>query len=161
MNLAKFQGQSEKVKKIDIRNIQRKLSLRFSELRIIKKAIRDVFESERIKKHVGIAVCIVDDKAIRKINKKYLAQDCPTDVIAFNLSRPNAVIIGDIVVSADTAISNGKRFHTTPFSELVLYCIHGALHILGYDDKTKGERKLIDIKSLQILERLKNPNANQ
>jgi probable rRNA maturation factor len=77
----------------------------------------------------------------------------PTDVLAFDLSAPGAVrvLLADIIISADTAARNAKIFHTTPLYELYLYVVHGVLHLLGYDDKTKAQRKLMHKKAIKYV----------
>lgn len=70
------------------------------------------------------------------MNAEYLKENKPTDVLAFNLSsgeKPGE-ILGDIIVSVDTAGRNSRIYNTSPGYELMLYSIHGCLHLLGYDD---------------------------
>jgi rRNA maturation RNase YbeY len=64
-------------------------------------------------------------------------------------------IFADIVVSVDMAIHNASLFKTTPLYELCLYVIHGALHLLGYEDRTIKGRKLMQLKAETILAKLK------
>lgn len=93
------------------------------------------------------------DTKIRSLNKKFLKKDRPTDVLAFDLSGPNDMI-ADIIVSSGTAIRNAKVFGTDPRYELYLYVVHGALHLLGYDDKTVKGRKAMEFKASKILSTL-------
>ena len=51
--------------------------------------------------------------------------------------------MADIVVSADTAIRNAKIYNTTPRQEILLYAIHGILHILGYNDSNPKQRMIM------------------
>ena len=99
----------------------------------------------------------MDDKKIREFNLRYLGIARPTDVLSFDLtdSRKSKTIFADIVISAETAISNSKIFKTTPLFELQLYVVHSLLHLLGYDDRTKAQRKIMQQKSSQILNNLK------
>jgi len=55
-------------------------------------------------------------------------------------------IFADIVVSVETAIRNANVFHTSPLYEANLYAIHGVLHILGYDDGSLKQQKLMSSK---------------
>ena len=66
-------------------------------------------------------------------------------MIAFDVAEPKRPdkLFADIVISTDRAISNAKIFKTSPLYELYLYVVHGVLHILGYDDKTKKDRLLM------------------
>lgn len=81
----------------------------------------------------------------------YLAQDCPTDVIAFDLSGDKKEILADVAISTDTAIRQARVFKTSPAYETYLYVVHGILHILGYDDKTAKESKIMEQKAVGIL----------
>lgn len=124
---------------------------------MIKRAVRNTISSEAIKRNIEIAVCLVTDKKIQEFNKKYLSENNPTDVIAFNTASGigNAGIIADVLVSADTAVSNAGVFKTSPLHELTLYVIHGTLHVLGYDDQSVKDRLVMQAKADQILGKLK------
>ena len=84
----------------------------------------------------------------------YLGSDCPTDVIAFDLSATKNEISADLAVSTDTAIRNARIFKTHAGYEVYLYVIHGILHLLGYDDKTAQQRKVMEHKAQRILNTL-------
>jgi len=84
------------------------------------------------------------------LNLKYLGKNQPTDVLSFDSSGAERKC-ADIIISTQTAIRNAKAFKTTPLFELNLYLVHGLLHILGYDDKTHQQRKLIRRKEKQYV----------
>ena len=85
-----------------------------------------------------LSLMIVDDEGIRKINRDYLRRDRPTNVIAFSLTEGdfgdvNPGVLGDVVVSADTA-AREARAAGIPVEDAILYLIiHGILHLAGYD----------------------------
>lgn len=135
--------------KISIVNLQKKIPLGLALSRKVKKAVLGIISKERPKKTGQINICFVDDRKIRGLNKKYLKVDESTDVIAFNtLEAPHSdEISADIAICAETAVSNSKIFKTDCLYELFLYLIHGVLHVLGYDDKTAKQRKIMDLKS--------------
>ena len=86
-----------------------------------------------------------------KMNKRYKKRDSCTDVLAFPLDRAvhahgRRVIVGEIVISLDQTHSNAKRFGNTFTEELLLYVIHGVLHILGYDDRAAADRRVMERK---------------
>ncbi|MDO4574609.1 MAG: rRNA maturation RNase YbeY [Planctomycetia bacterium] len=85
-----------------------------------------------------ISVALVDDPAIHEINRQFLQHDCPTDVISFPLSDSPKRLEGEIVVSTDTALRESKKIGRgwTPECEVLLYIIHGTLHLTGLDDHT-------------------------
>jgi probable rRNA maturation factor len=106
----------------------------------LRRAIRAVLLGEQIRK-ADISVAIVSDRAIHQINRKFLDHDEPTDVISFVLSRENGFVDGEIVVSSQTAASAAKRFGWTSADELLLYVVHGTLHLVGYDDLKASDRR--------------------
>lgn len=145
------------VKTVNILDIQKKIVIDNPLLLKIKKAVSRVVFSEGIKKKAEITICLVNDRKIKEINKKYLAKNAVTDVIAFNLSEPKGPegIKADIVVSTERAVFNSGLFNTSPSYELLLYVVHGLLHILGYEDKNSKQRQIMQEKSNRVLDLLK------
>lgn len=139
--------------RINIQNLQDKITIRPKKIKeLVLKSLSLVGIK---KKKVSINICFLDDKEIKKLNQRFLAKNIPTDVIAFNLSSNKKTILADIAISTETAIRNAKIFKTSPFYEIYLYIIHGLLHILGYDDRTKRQKKIIQRKTEYILNKLK------
>ena len=86
----------------------------------------------------GLSICYVDDPAIRQLNAQYLDRDETTDVLAFPLddeTDPVEPLLGEIVVSVETAVREATARGLPVGSEIALYTIHGLLHLLGYDDR--------------------------
>jgi len=106
-------------------------------------------------------VAFVSDRKIRSLNKKYLNHDYATDVLSFDLrssfsvpfprGRGRRFLIGEIVVSTDTAVKNAAIYGTSVKREIILYLIHGILHLLGYDDHTPQEIQTMRRKEAQLL----------
>jgi probable rRNA maturation factor len=86
----------------------------------------------------AVSLSIVDNREIRQLNRQYLGRNEVTDVISFPLSSPadppGDNLIGEVVVSAQKALQEAHRRKLHPQSELLLYIIHGVLHLIGYDD---------------------------
>lgn len=139
--------------RINIQNLQDKITIKPK--RIKELVLKSLSLVGIKKKKVNINICFLDDKEIKKLNQRFLAKNIPTDVIAFNLSSNKKTILADIAISTETAIRNAKIFKTSPFYEIYLYIIHGLLHILGYDDRTKRQKKIIQRKTKYILNKLK------
>jgi probable rRNA maturation factor len=99
----------------------------------LRKAVRTVLEGEGIKR-ANISLAIVNDREIHDINRRYLEHDEPTDVISFVLEQDDGLVDGEIVASAETAAAAAKNFGWSAADELLLYVIHGTLHLAGYDD---------------------------
>jgi probable rRNA maturation factor len=136
--------------KIIIKNLQKRIPLLHPYRLRIKKAILKAFSLEGIKKSGEITVCFVNDKKIKELNLKYRGRNSPTDVLVFDLTEKDKNLNADIVISTDTAISNARIFKSKPLSELYLYVIHGVLHLLGYDDKNKKDRLIMQKKEKQL-----------
>ena len=101
----------------------------------LRQAVKTVLHGEGIG-NARISVAIVDDPQIHELNRRYLNHDEPTDVLSFALEQRSGYVEGEIVVSADTAAARAVQFNWPPADELLLYVVHGTLHLAGYDDKT-------------------------
>ena len=84
---------------------------------------------------VQIDVQLLSDPQIRRLNRTHLGHDWATDVVSFPLSAPDApLLLGALAVSRDTARRESTRRGHAPYHELMLYVVHGTLHLLGHDD---------------------------
>jgi probable rRNA maturation factor len=98
---------------------------------------RRILQAEGIDR-AQVSIAIVDDSTIHEVNRRHLDHDCPTDVISFLLSEPgDDTLSGELVVSAETAVRMARIDGVEPWTELVLYVIHGLLHLCGLDDLTE------------------------
>jgi probable rRNA maturation factor len=88
-----------------------------------------------------ISIAIVNDPQIHQLNLDYLNHDYPTDVISFDTTESNQFLEGEVIVSADTALNVASKNGWQPSHELLLYIIHGMLHIVGLDDSTRSKAK--------------------
>jgi probable rRNA maturation factor len=101
----------------------------------VKKWITTTIEAEGYKlKELTYIFC--SDNYLLQINQQYLNHDTYTDIITFDNSETDKVIIGDIFISIDRIRENAVKFKITDTDELHRVIIHGALHLLGYTDKT-------------------------
>ncbi len=88
------------------------------------------------------------------MNRKFHRQDRPTDVLAFDLGDGSRnSLAADIVISTDTAVRNARIYGTTPEYEAGLYCVHGLLHILGYDDHSTSDTQVMRKKERLYVDR--------
>lgn len=88
-----------------------------------------------------ISLAIVDDATIHTINRDFLQHDFATDVITFALGDEGGPVEGEIVASAETARTVAAGHGVTAADELLLYVIHGVLHLAGYDDLSPAPRR--------------------
>lgn len=101
-------------------------------------AVRSVLEESSFQSAI-VSVAVVDDPTIHEINRQYLQHDYPTDVLSFVLEDDGRQLQGELVVSADTAARNAIDYGWSPADELLLYLIHGSLHLVGHRDKEPAE----------------------
>jgi len=81
-----------------------------------------------------VSVAVVDDARIHELNRRYLNHDYATDVLSFVLDERPGHVEGEVIVSVDTAVRSAERFGWEPCDELLLYVVHGTLHLTGHDD---------------------------
>ena len=88
-----------------------------------------------------LSILITDDAHIRDLNRTYRGKDSPTDVLSFPIDATvgGRRILGDVVVSIDTAERQAKVMGTTIEDVVDRLLIHGVLHLLGYDHEGEGE----------------------
>ena len=106
---------------------------------LVKKAAEAVLTGFG-KKDAFIEMTFLTNRAIKRLNKKYMGRARATDVLSFLLAD-EAALVGDVYISSDMALANSRSFKTKYGAELILYVIHGILHLLGFGDKTNKEKK--------------------
>jgi probable rRNA maturation factor len=98
-----------------------------------------------------IEVALVDDAAIRKLHRDYLQVDTATDVLSFQLNESDEPLVGMVVVSVETAVREAARYRQTIGDEVLLYAIHGMLHLCGYDDVEPEDARRMRRRQSQLL----------
>ena len=103
----------------------------------------------------GLELLVVGDRAIRDVNARFRGVRRPTDVIAFPLEIAGAAgsLVGQVVISADTALRQARRVGVSLAAELDLLVTHGVLHCVGYDDRDPVEARLMHERERSILAR--------
>jgi len=121
---------------VEISNTQGFLEVDAARLaRLVEGVLRD----EGIE-HAAISLALVDNATSRRINRKHLEHDWPTDVISFTLSAAGEPeLVGELVISTELAAATAAEVSAEPAAELSLYVVHGLLHLCGYDDLTESD----------------------
>ena len=95
-----------------------------------------------IRKIGDINVIFCSDNYILDVNMKYLQHDYFTDIITFDYCE-GKVLSGDLFISVDSVRENSIEFGTDFEEELHRVIVHGVLHLIGYDDHTEEDKKVI------------------
>lgn len=100
----------------------------------LKEAARAVLEGEGVRA-CKVTLAFVDNAHIHRLNKQFLQHDEPTDVLTFPYTDPDAKSLeGEVVIGYEVATEYAAdRGHELSL-ELLLYVIHGCLHLCGHDD---------------------------
>ena len=115
----------------------------------LKKHINNLIISE-LKEMGEISIVFCSDTYLLSINEQYLNHDYYTDIITFDYGD-NDIISGDLFISLDRVIDNAKTFNVEKSKELFRVIFHGILHLIGYNDKSREEKKLMREKENQCL----------
>lgn len=89
-----------------------------------------------------ISIIFCSDNYILDVNLRYLHHDYFTDVITFDYCEGNR-LSGDLFISVDSVRENAFEFGTEFDDELHRVIVHGLLHLIGYDDHTLEDQKLM------------------
>ena len=100
----------------------------------------------------AVSVNFISSSEITYLNIKYLNHHYSTDIITFNYSGNNYELDGEIFISVDDCRNNARIFGVKFDEEMARLLIHGFLHLLGYNDKNKSEKK----KMFELQENLLN-----
>ena len=93
-----------------------------------------------------VEISIVSDAVIAQVHEDFMDVPGATDVITF--------AHGEIVISAETALEYGAKYEHSFEKELMLYIIHGLLHLAGHEDEDPGERAVMEGIQTRILDRV-------
>ena len=95
-----------------------------------------------IRKIGDINIIFCSDNYILDVNMKYLQHDYFTDIITFDYCE-GKVLSGDLFISVDSVRENSIEFGTDFEEELHRVIVHGVLHLIGYDDHTDEDKKMM------------------
>lgn len=133
----------------------------------LDQVIRDSLDGEQVAS-AELSVAVVDDERMRELNRTHLGHDYPTDVLSFLLeceSGPDPApagpeerpgrgkrLDGELVISAETAQRQAREYGWDANDELLLYAVHGVLHLCGYEDSTDADRERMQRRQSDILQ---------
>jgi probable rRNA maturation factor len=111
-------------------------------------------------KDAEIRIVIVDDEEFTRLNRQYFQRPGPTNVISFPMQggrteKIQPQILGDVVISADTARRQASAAGIKTAEELLFLLVHGILHLVGYDHEgLAAERRDMEAKEVEIFGQL-------
>ena len=124
----------------------------------LKSAATAVLAGEGIRE-AKITLAFVNNPHIHRLNKQFLDHDEPTDVLTFPYTEPGAKKLeGEVVIGYEVAAENAADRGIPVEQELILYVIHGCLHLCGYDDKTAKVAKEMRAKERAYLKTVGLPD---
>lgn len=172
VNFYKEKGVSAAIVKSMKINIINRNKLSKEQLISLKKKIELILHHLNVPRKTEICISFIDDNGMRELNKTYRQMDKTTDVLSFpqdvtNLTldlnaaiafknKNQTLILGDIIISVDTAKKHTKINRNTLKEEIVKLIIHGILHLLGYDHEKKKDAKLMREKENELLSLIKS-----
>jgi probable rRNA maturation factor len=124
----------------------------------LKDAARVVLEGEGVRE-AKVALAFVDNPHIHRLNKQFLNHDEPTDVLTFPYTDPGArKLEGDVVIGYQVAEEYAADRGHAVGPELVLYVVHGCLHLCGYTDTDDRGAAAMRAKEREYLTKLGLPD---
>ncbi len=117
---------------------------------IVISVLQKTAEVYQIAPHTEVSVVLGNDEYIHGLNRQYRDKDCPTDVLSFALNEgdepdivdgPEEVLLGDIIISIETATRQAEEYAHSLERELAYLTIHGMMHLLGYDHMTEEDKE--------------------
>lgn len=125
-------------------------------LRVPRKKIADLVAFVARREGVCLAdadVAVVGADEMARLNEQYARHVGPTDVLSFDLSDAGtAGLAVQIVLCADIAAAEAARRNISPRRELLLYVVHGLLHLMGHDDTTPRTARQMHAREEELLE---------
>lgn len=125
------------------------LNFDFPDTSIITSWLKSALSSNN-KKLRSLNFIFCSDNYLHEMNVKYLGHDTLTDVITFSYSEDEKME-GDIFISIDCVRVNAKELHIPFLNELHRVMIHGVLHLLGLNDKTKADKENMTLNENKLL----------
>ena len=125
--------------------------LKLKDRRRLKLFISSLFLNEG-KQLAEMNIVFCTDEYLLKINTQYLQHDFYTDIITFDLSDTKTdPVTAELYISIDRIKDNVSALKTTSYQELHRVIFHGALHLCGFNDKTKKEILIMRAKEEEYL----------
>jgi rRNA maturation RNase YbeY len=121
-----------------LRNRQRDCPI---DLRQLRRILRFALERSFSASDYELCFHFVPAPEMAGVNEKFLDHIGPTDVITFDHADSDEKVHGEIFICPEVAVAQAREFRTSWQQEIVRYCVHGLLHLRGYDDVRAADRR--------------------
>ena len=109
---------------------------------LLKKTLIKTMEYLNIEnRHIDIT--FINDSQMKMLNRKYAKKNISTDVLSFSVEGYDKELLGNIFISLNYAKKNTLNNSNSLVKEVKILCIHGILHLLGYDHSNKKSEKVM------------------
>ncbi len=168
MKNSKLKGMDQTKVYIENEQSQTEITQAYGEL--LERTALYCLAEENIEVGCEINILLTDDAAIRDINRQFRDIDKPTDVLSFPMADiangelideggdfdidEGLLVIGDIVISIETAIKQAEQYMHSLERELAFLTAHGMFHLLGYDHMESRDEAVMMAKQEKVLEKL-------
>jgi probable rRNA maturation factor len=138
----------------------------------LKRVIKTALAAEQAGANSEVSLLITGQEKIHELNRIYLGEDRPTDVLSFPMLPPDEKTagfvtppdgikhLGEIIISLPQAASQAAEHHHSTEREITILTIHGVLHLLGYDHDEPEEEVKMKAREVEILSLIENNQAN-
>lgn len=146
--------------RVTVSNEQRSLKL---DKRKLIEAVRTVLRDESVTE-AEISIALLDDESIHRVNLEFLNHNYPPDVLSFVLEESGGdtdgsgrrrgagkILQGEILIGVEEAMRVAARYDWPAEHEVLLYLVHGLLHLCGYDDLTSSEKRIMRRREKELL----------
>lgn len=132
--------------------------------RWLNNIVTAALRAEAVSDAAEVSLVIAGQQEVHRLNREYLGEDRPTDVLSFPMLPPHAADdptfvpppdglrhLGEVIVSFPQAAAQAEeRGHSTT-KEVAILVVHGVLHLLGYDHAEPDEEKAMRAREKAIL----------
>jgi len=146
--------------KIYYENSQDKIEISADLEQQLQRGLQVVADLHQLSAQTEVSITMVTDEEIHQLNRNYRKVDRPTDVLSFALDEgdepelvdgPEEHLLGDIIISAETAERQGQEFGHGLEREIVYLAVHGLLHLLGYDHMVEEDKVVMRAKEEEVM----------
>lgn len=108
-----------------------------------------------------VSVLLTLDPKMQELNLRFRGIDASTDVLTFPAPSTASAALGDIAISMDAAKKQARARKVRIVDETAMLAIHGALHLVGFDDKTEKESAAMLKKMNDVAKKCGIPTENE